>query len=160
MIQSLASALLLIAVLVVEPASRIQLPSVSLEDQFQNAHTFRFPAEKPILLAVADHEGAEAMNEWIDKTRGVLGSHVQFIGVADVRKVPAFMRGFIRRKFVKAYSRPILLDWKGDLSSPLKPASGVPNIYLLSTNAAVLCSEQGPFSQEKLTRIAGSLNAR
>lgn len=129
------------------------VPSIQLKDQFESLHTIRFPSEKPVLLAIADREGAAGMNEWIDKSREELRSTVEYVGVADVRKAPPFLRRTIREKFKGVYKRSILLDWKASVAGPLNARAGIPNIYVVSREGKVLTRESGTYESNKLARI-------
>ncbi|MGN6385392.1 MAG: TlpA family protein disulfide reductase [Verrucomicrobiota bacterium] len=133
-------------------------PRIVLQDQFDKTRQLTFPASKPVFVAIADQDAAKPMKLWIEASKQQFGTNVTYIGVADVRKVPAFLRSFIRKKFKEAYSYPVLLDWSGTLTQAFNAKSGVPNIYLLSRDGKNLANEVGAVTQEKLQRIGSALN--
>jgi hypothetical protein len=133
-------------------------PRIVLQDQFDKTHQVTFPTSKPVFVAIADQDAAKPMKLWIEASKQQFGTNVTYIGVADVRKVPAFLRSFIRKKFKEAYSYPVLLDWSGTLTQAFNAKSGVPNIYLLSRDGKNLATEVGEVTEKKLQRIGSALN--
>ena len=150
----LTSLLLLTLAFAGEP---IRVSKINLEDQHEKTHTVSFPAAAPAFVAVADRAASEPMKQWTLRCKQEFGTNVQYVAIADVRKVPALLRGFIRKKFQKAYPHPVLLDWSGATSDLLHARAGVPNIYILSKKGDLIAVERGEFSAEKMERLKSSI---
>ena len=137
-----------------------RVSKIELEDQHEKRHAISFPATAPVFLAVADRAASEPMKVWTSRCKQEFGTNVVYIGIADVRKVPGFLRGFIRGKFQKAYPHPVLMDWSGKVSERLQAHEGVPNVFVLSKSGEVLVAEHGNFSAEKMSRLKAALSPR
>jgi hypothetical protein len=138
-------------------ADELALSKIVLSDQFDETHQVTFPASKPVFVAIADQNAAKPMKLWIETSKQQFGTNVTYVGVADVRKVPAIMRHFIRKKFKEAYTYPILLDWSGSLTRSLNAKAEIPNVYLLSPDGKVLAKESGEVTKEKVQRLSSAL---
>ena len=90
-----------------------------IEDQFREKHTHREFIGKA-LIVVGSNKGGKDYNEpWAETLRDSLdasGHDVSFLGLADVRGVPFFLKGMIRGKFPKSRDRWALADWKGEFA--------------------------------------------
>ena len=106
-----------------------------------------------MVLLVADKKGYEALGPWIDAVRVRAGEQVAIVGIADVRAVPGFLRGKVRRKFAAGQARPILLDWEGEVLNRLDPEKGVPNAYLISASGGLLFQASGSASDANLKEL-------
>lgn len=146
---TMLAALNIAACLAAEKIAVIELP-----DQFGKNHQITFPKDRPVLVTAADMKGADAMTPWITALKNHYRTNAIFIGIADVRSVPLPLRSFVRSKFKKKYTYPVLLDWNGAILKQLSPKASVPNIYLFSKTGEVLRHIHGPFAGEKLQELA------
>jgi hypothetical protein len=151
---------LLLAVLSPRAGETIRVAKIELEDQHEKLHAISFPATAPVFLAVADRAASESMKVWTSRCKQEFGTNVVYIGVADVRKVPGLLRGFIRGKFQKAYPHPVLMDWSGKVAERLRAQEAVPNVFILSKTGEVLAAERGDFTAEKMSRLKAALSPR
>ena len=151
--------LVFFAVVIAFSGESARIGRVQLEDQFQKQHLIEFPTAKPLFIAISDRHGAESLNEWVRAATNQFGSAVFYIGIADVREVPPFLKGFVRKKFAKAYSYPVLLDWTGKAVLPLRPSGGEPNIYIVAPDGSISGREKGDFGRDKISRLEKLLKA-
>lgn len=128
------------------PAGLPRLGSVCLEDQFQTSHSLVFPTSHLTILTCADREGAAQINDWVRevKSGGFDTNRVVIQGVADVRKVPGFLRGMVRRRFAERYAHPVLMDWKGQVTTAVAIKPGVANVFLVDSTGRVVAQHAGP----------------
>jgi len=135
------------------------LPSIVLEDQFERNHAYRFPLAQPMVLLVADRKGHESLAPWIEAVRGHAGDDVLIVGIADLRGVPGFLHGKVRRKFRAAQKHPILLDWNGAVLNRLEPEKGTPNAYLIGADGNVLYRLHGEATAANVGRLRERIEA-
>ena len=79
------------------------------------------------------------------------------VGVADVRGVPGFLRGRVKRVFREGLPHPVLLDWDGGVLGELGPKPGGPNVYLVGCDGRVLLGVAGEVSESKLNQVARAI---
>jgi hypothetical protein len=125
----------------------------TLEDQHRRSHSITFPRARPLVLVMADREGAGQIDGWILELKGRYGERVDYIGVADVRAVPALMRGMVRGRFREQFSRPILLDWSGGIASGLSSSAKEANLVVLDASGAVLGRARGASDQPAVAKV-------
>lgn len=138
------------------------LSAIVLEDQFERNHRYTFPMTQPTVVLVADKEGYASLAPWIEAVRDHAGRDAHIVGIADLRGVPGFLHGKVRRKFRSGQRQPVLLAWNGELLDRLDPEKGVPNVYLISGEGNVVLHLRGPATAvnlEKLQRRLGSLSS-
>ena len=89
-----------------------------IQDQFDRVHTEDELASRAVLVLCGDRKGSRYQEQWGDRIRDLLResdrlSTVLLLEVADLRGVPFFIKGSVKRKFPKEKSAWVLLDWKG-----------------------------------------------
>ena len=126
-----------------DEARSLRVAPFKLPDQFQREHSVTFTNAPVRLLTVADQKGADLLPPWIDAAKARFGTNLPMLAVADVSSVPRLLRGLVRRKFVERYPYPVMLDFAGDTIRSWQPHRDVPNLYVVSTNGAVLGSFHG-----------------
>ena len=110
-------------------------PDFALLDQFDKQVSLHDLEGKVVVLIASDDTGSKQNPEWkkaIEQYRG----RVTVLGVADVRKVPFFLKSRFKRDFQKDPA-VILLDWDGVIFTPYGLAKGVPNIVLIDKKGIV-----------------------
>ena len=132
-------------------------PSFVLTDQFEKSHTLSFPATNLIILTIADKEGHAQVDEWVTAMRKENSKAVPILGIADVRGVPNFWRGFVRKRFQKLRAHSVLLDWNGVVTTPLQPENDKANLYLIAQDGTVLHQTSGAATAEKLKPFLNAL---
>ncbi len=107
-----------------------------LADQFGREHT---PADYPgvVVLVGSGKKGSSYNGPWIKALRDRLdprGEPVHVVGYADLRGVPFFVKGLVRKRFPKDQNYPVLLDWKGLLAKAYGHEPKVSNIAIFGTD--------------------------
>jgi len=133
------------------------LSIIELQDQFKNTHRHSFPESKPMVLLVADRKGYGSLAPWVKSARALAADESIVLGIADVRRVPAFLRGKVRRKFEEGQDYPILLDWHGDVLENLRPTRGVANTYLIRPDGHVVLHLSGEATDAKLKLLRSEI---
>ena len=98
------------------------LINFELKDQFDVEHKHSDYFGKVVILVGSDRGGSQYNHNWILPLIDSLKSHgvydsTAFIGVADLRAVPFFLR-FMVYGFMKEHNPedPVLMDWDGDFA--------------------------------------------
>jgi hypothetical protein len=128
------------------------------EDQFGSSRAIQFPAAKPIVLTIADKDGADEVDLWVAALKPKVADRAAFEGIADVTKVPGPLRGMIRKRFAKRYSHGMILDWTGESLARFKPTPARANIYLLSRDGEELARYSGKPTREGIEALLARVN--
>lgn len=134
--------------------------SLALKDQFDDEMILKPPFTRPVLVTVADRDGAGALDGWVQPLKEAFPGQIRFFAVADLRPVPAPLRGLVRRGFRKDYHHPVALDWHGDAVAQFPVEKTQPNLLLLDGGGRVAAALQGPATDpglEKLKQSIGTL---
>ncbi len=99
-------------------AQEKKLIPFTLKDQFDREYTEKSFPGKILIVIEGDQEGSKYCTKWKKAISDVLEKnlvtdHIQFVGVADLRKVPSSLEEFIKGKFSKKKHKWLLMDWKG-----------------------------------------------
>jgi hypothetical protein len=97
------------------------LVDFEIEDQFKNIHRRADVLDHIVLLIGSDKDGSQYNEDWGKAIHSSLIDHPQYhrisqLALADLRSVPFFLKGFVRRKFPENPDRWILLDWEGTIA--------------------------------------------
>ncbi len=123
-----------------------------LADQYETLHRLSFPRPTVMVLMVADHKGSEQIDGWIAQLKPRYGKRIEIEGVADVGKVPPFLRGLVRSKFRKVRPYPVMLDWTGQVAKGLAYEQGQVTLMVISRKGALLLRLSGPSNPTKLNQ--------
>lgn len=132
-------------------------PAFELQDQFGTEHVIKFPGDRPLLLTVADRKGAAEVPAWAHPMAERFGDRLRIEGLADVSAVPRPLRGFVLGKFKKAIPHPAMLDWDGKLCRHFAYVKDEPNVYLISTNGAILLHLSGVTNAMGLQQLTAAI---
>ena len=109
----------LLALMIVCPtwAQEQRLIDFSLKDQFNRVHTAD-DYKGVVVLVGSGRKGSQFNGTWSKAIWDGLDGHpyrdrVRIVGFADLRGVPFFIKGTVRKKFPKDKKAWVLLDWKG-----------------------------------------------
>ncbi|HAM72448.1 MAG TPA: hypothetical protein DCM86_12470 [Verrucomicrobiales bacterium] len=130
----------------VGPPATVPPAGIDLKDQYGQRHLLAFPRTNLLVISVADREGSRQVPAWIEPLKARYGGRVVMEGVADVRKVPSFLRGMIESKFRKQHPHPVMLDWTGEVSDQLGATKGVVTLLLVDLNGTPVARASGPAS--------------
>jgi len=92
-----------------------------LRDQFEAVHRRRDYDGRIVILIGSDKKGSEYGRIWSPALRDSLKGSPEFDGVTvmdvgDMRGIPFFVKGLIKRKLPRDQETRILLDWKGKMA--------------------------------------------
>jgi hypothetical protein len=135
-----------------EPPPRLE--AFTLSDQFERAHSIAFPRERPLLLTVADRKGATQVHGWVAPMRERFGARLDQTGVADVSKVPGFLRSRVRAGFREEYTHPVLLDWQGRVCRAVKAERGQATVLLVTRTGEIVFRAGGAVAPDVLERLS------
>ncbi|MBI1176992.1 hypothetical protein GC207_06080 [bacterium] len=116
---------------------------IHLENQWEKPAKLQAPMQHVTILTVADRAGAEQIQEWVAPLKKEFAANIDFFAVADLRAVPRPLRGFVRRRFAKAYDYPIGLDWSGSVANQLTIKEDVANLFVLDQQGRVQATMHG-----------------
>ncbi len=142
--------LMILALFLTAPAIRAEtaLIDFEIEDQFKVKHDRTGFLGKPFYLLGSDREGKVYNREWGPairdgmKARGI-DEQIEELGLADLRGVPFFLKGFVRGKFPKEDVGPILMDWKGRFPKAYDFMPGDCNILVFGARGELLLRHHG-----------------
>jgi hypothetical protein len=132
-----------------------------LKDQFNQKYTEKNFLGKVSVWIGSDRDGSvynpmwgEALNQSVQDLE--LAEAVHFVGVADLRGVPFFLKGFVRGKFPQKKERWVLMDWQGVFSKKYSFQAGVSNILVFSSTGDLVYRTTGEEPDKvKVDSIAG-----
>lgn len=111
-----------------------RLMPFTLKDQFNKVHQIADYQEAVVILVMSDRDGkrynqlwSEAIYDSMDMGRT---EKIKFLAVADVRGVPKFFRGIVRRMLPRDRNVPVLLDWQGAFAKHYKQVPGKSNMLI------------------------------
>ena len=136
------------------PGPPPRLETFTLSDQFERTHAVAFPRERPLLLTVADRKGAAQVHGWVAPMQERFGTRLDQAGVADVSKVPGFLRGRVRAEFREEYAHPVLLDWQGTVCRGVKAERGQVTVLLVSRTGEIVFRAGGAVAPDALERLS------
>lgn len=119
-------------------STNLVCPSFQLHDQFNVLHEFSFPRTNLLILTIADKEGHEQVDGWVQPLKAQFADRIAIAGIADVRGVPGFLRNSIRERFRKVRTHPVMMDWGGAVIKLLPVEKRRANVFVLSPSGVVL----------------------
>lgn len=135
--------------------TNLMLGSFELKDQFNTTQLLVFPRTNLLVLTVADQKGSEQIAAWVRPLKERFPHGLSIEGVADVSRLPLFLRPLVRREFKTKFERPVMLDWSGAVVKQLPCAPDVANVFLMATNGAVLGTFQGAIETNRRAELIG-----
>lgn len=160
---------LLIALVILCAASNAlsarALIDFEIEDQFQEKHDRESLLGKPFFLVCSDRDGKVYNRMWGPAIRDSLSARgiveeIGHLGLADLRGVPFFLKGFVRGKFPKEDVGPILMDWKGQFPKAYDFMPGDCNILVFDADGELRLRHHGKEPDEAgLARVLDAIQA-
>jgi len=132
--------------------------SIELHDQFDSPQRLNFPATNVVLLTIADKTGAEQVDSWIAAVKPRYADRVEIRGIAEVRGVPAFLRGKVRKKFQQTRQYPVMMDWSGDVCAKFKYQPGVANVFLIARDGSIVGRWTGTATHAAVSELSASVD--
>jgi hypothetical protein len=130
-----------------------------LTDQFDKPHTFRFPKDRPSVLAFGDKDGSGQIEGWITPLAADYLGRIDIEGVAELGMVPGFARGMVKGIMSALTKNPVMLDWTGSVSKAYGyTGGGQAAIYVLDANGGIRWQAAGAVSGTGLTAAKKALD--
>jgi len=138
------AALLGLLVAAAAPAQdkRFDLIEFDMIDQFDDWHTQADYVGKTLVVVGGNKGSADYNLPWAIAIRdsleasGVVG--VEILGVADLRGVPWFLKGWIRGKFPKPRDQWALMDWNGEFAKAYVFEKNMSNILVFDPSGRLV----------------------
>jgi len=141
-----------------QPVATHAPANVELRDQYDSPQRLTFPATNLVVLTIADKTGAEQVDSWIAAIKPRYAGRVEICGLADVRGVPAFLRGKVRKKFQQTRQYPVMMDWSGDICAKFKFQPGVVNLFLIARDGSIVGRWTGTATPAAVSELSASLD--
>ncbi|MEM0968527.1 MAG: hypothetical protein AAF191_09415 [Verrucomicrobiota bacterium] len=126
------------------------LPIIELSDQFGNPYRYEAPLAKPLFLTSANNRGSKLTSPWINQFYAEFGSTIEIIGIADLRGAPRVMHPALKLLFrEQCPDYPILLDWKGKITSLLARSRSGLDVFVISPEGAIVAAAEGEHTSDK-----------
>lgn len=129
----------------------------ALKDQFGNELSIKFPRQKVIILAIADKDGSEQLEEWIrplaEKYSAKYADKLDIQGIAELSSVPGIAKGVVRNFIKKKSERPVMLDWSGAVSKSYSYEKDKANVFLIDRAGNILVRAVGAADAVKLEEL-------
>ncbi len=141
------------------------LISFKLKDQFDRVYSDNDFENKILIVVGSDKTGSQYNREWIDAILDSLKKgdglqDVRFLGVADLRGVPFFLKGYVKGKFPDQKSRWVLMDWDGKFAKHYQFKADVCNIAIINRKDRLIYQTSGTqLDFNKLNEILRKLRA-
>jgi hypothetical protein len=132
-----------LAACVAAQAAEPTLIEFELQDQFENIYRDDDWRGDVVLLIGSDQEGSVFDAVWEkgirDSIEGLVDiERLRIVHLADVRGVPFFLKGSVRRKFPQGNASPILLDWKGKFAVAYRFAKDKANLLVFDQQGGLV----------------------
>ena len=135
-----------------EPVSPLRF---ELEDQFGELHASDQIEAQYLILIGGDRRASDESREWAITVGAYLAdpdsnlAAVEVVRVADLRSVPAAMKGLVSKKMRSRHSTPVLMDWHGDLTGRFGFQPNVANIAVIESSGEIVLQMQAEQPQEQ-----------
>lgn len=129
-----------------------------LKDQYNNEISFELPRQKVTILAIADKDGAEQLEEWLRPLVEKYGDKVDFQGIAELSGVPGIAKGIVRNVIKKKTAHPIMLDWKGDVSRRYGFQKDTANLFLIDKEGNIVARRFGTVNSIRLMAFSSDID--
>jgi len=121
-----------------------QALSFDLEDQFGDLHSTADVEGRPVIVIGSDRAGRRESQIWAQtvgslmETDAELQGRAEILRIADLRGVPAFLKGSVRKQLRRGLETPLLLDWDGQVVGIYDFQPEIANVVLLNRDGAVV----------------------
>ncbi len=118
--------------------------SFELEDQFGDLHSTADVEGRPVIVIGSDRAGRQESQIWAQtvgslmETDGELQGRAEILRIADLRGVPVFLKGTVRKQLRRGLETPLLLDWDGQVVGIYDFQPEIANVVLLDGDGTVV----------------------
>ena len=132
-----------------------------LEDQFGRRYQSSEFVNYRLVFIGGNRDASDDSRAWAVEARNLVNAddssetRTEIIRLADLRAVPAALKGLVARKMRGRYETPVLMDWQGTLADKLGFQPGFANVVIvddLSEVRLVLQAQQPEPQQVELLR--------
>ena len=137
----------------------------AVADQFDRAHTDAELRGRILLIVGADRRGSRYQERGIEALRASVEDQaearaIRIVEVADLRGVPFFVKGSVKKKFPSDRRQWVLMDWKGVFAKSYRFESEKCNILLFDRTGSLLHQAAvSELDREALEKIRRTLDA-
>lgn len=119
-----------------------------IPDQFDRTHSHEALRGRIVLLIASDRRGSQYQEAWADALRASVAGRgateaVYLIEAADLRGVPFFMKGSVKKRFPSEKHQWVLMDWKGVLARTFEFEPDACNVLLFDRSGHLLHQSAG-----------------
>ena len=136
-----------------------RLIEFELKDQFDREYSHLSWAGEILVVIGSDRGGSKFNENWgrsiyLELAKSSTMEQIAFAGVADLRGVPFFLKGFVKGKFPKAEERWVLMDWDGEFAKAYQFEKDHSNILIFNQDKKLVYQTAArEVSEEKLQEI-------
>jgi hypothetical protein len=105
------------------------------------------------LLVLADRKGSRQIDGWVRPLQAAFGDRIEIAGLADVRRVPALMRGLVRSSFKKGLDYPVMLDWDGDAVTRFDFRPNQANLFVIDPEGIIQLHVSGKSTAKRVKEL-------
>lgn len=144
-------------------SQQTDLISFELKDQYKTYYTENSWPDSVLIILGSDRVGSDFNPIWAkaiyDSTHIILPNlAIKQMGIANLKGVPFFLKGFIRNKFPRENKVWILMDWSGLFSKTYHFVANECNILIFDNNRLLLYqTEVKELDEVKLDEILSIL---
>jgi hypothetical protein len=114
-----------------------------MEDQFRNSYTHADFQDRVLVVIGTDREGAPVAENWGKALSESLqpekdAGSLDLIGLANLRGIPFFLKGYVRGKFPQNASDWTLMDWQGLFADSYGFVKGNANVLVFDKKGVLL----------------------
>lgn len=132
-------------------------PRIELRDQFESLRILAFPTTNLTLLTFADKDGSAQLAAWVKPVQQRFPNGVAIEGIADVSAVPRPLRAMVRRRFQKAQSHSVMLDWSGETTKRFAISPNQANVLLVDWNGNILKRMTGKATEQAMKELCETI---
>lgn len=139
-------------------APRQQAAAFTLSDQHNQTHRYDFPHPLVSVLVFADYDGSPQIEDWIQPIYARYQKRIAIHGVAELSKVPGFLKGMVRAFLRDRLQYPIMLDWQGSVSRNYHYEKGQANLFVVDTLGNIALKVLGAIDPYKLQQVVSQID--
>jgi hypothetical protein len=126
----------------------LSLVPFEIKDQFDNVHRDTDYTGRILIVFGSDREGSAFHDDWESAVRDSVDVEwsseiVTYLSVADLRGVPFFVKGSVKKKFSQNEDEWILLDWKGRFAKTYGFKKDATNIIVFASDGTLIGHSSG-----------------
>lgn len=143
-------------------AGESTLIGFEIADQFDRPHRDADFRGRLLLLVNSDRKGSRYQGAWVRELRALIAERgaaetVRLVEAADLRGVPFFVKGSVKRKFPSDERQWVLMDWKGRFAQAYDFEPDVCSVLLFDRGGELLHRAAGQDPDRKALAEIGRL---